>query len=141
MKTILIADDEESLRLLIRTTLEGPQYRLLEAADGMAALEMARAERPDLIILDWMMPGKSGVEVAHELRADPPTAHIPLVMLTAMGQEKDRKLGLSAGVQAYLVKPFSPLELLDRVDEVLRMAEFCQGEAADDAGKPYRKTA
>ncbi len=141
MKTILIADDEESLRLLIGTTLEGAEYRLLEATDGPATLETARAEHPDLIILDWMMPGKSGIEVARELRTDPATASIPLLMLTAMGQEKDRKLGLAAGVQAYLVKPFSPLELLDCVEEVLRMAEFCRGESADAAGQPYRKTA
>ncbi len=140
MKSILIADDEESLRLLIRTTLEGPEYRLLEATDGIAALEMARSHHPDLIVLDWMMPGRSGVEVARELRADPATAHIALLMLTAMGQEKDRTRGLAAGVQAFLVKPFSPLELLDCVEEVLRMAEFCQGEVSDAAGY-HRKTA
>jgi len=141
MKTILIADDEEALRLLIRATLEGPDLRLLEASDGAGALEAARREHPDLIVLDWMMPGKSGIEVARELRADPATAGIALLMLTAMGQEKDRQLGLSAGVQAYLVKPFSPLELLDCVQEVLRMSEFCRGEADDAAGKRYPKSA
>ncbi|MBZ5648683.1 MAG: response regulator [Acidobacteriia bacterium] len=141
MNTILIADDEESLRLLIRTTLESPEVTLLEATDGNTALEIARREQPDLIVLDWMMPGKSGIEVAKELRADPRTAAIAIVMLTAMGQEQDRKQGLAAGVQAFLVKPFSPLELLDRVQEVLRLSEFCQGERDEGAGKRYRKTA
>ena len=141
MNTILIADDEESLRLLIRTTLESPEVTLLEATDGNTALEMARREQPDLIVLDWMMPGKSGIEVTKELRADPRTAPIAIVMLTAMGQEQDRKQGLAAGVQAFLVKPFSPLELLDRVQEVLRLSEFCQGERDEGAGKRVRKTA
>lgn len=141
MKTILIADDEDSLRLLIRTTLEAPETVLLEASDGVAALDLARSARPDLIVLDWMMPGKSGLEVAQEVRADPATAGIPILMLTAMGQEKDRQQGLAAGVQAYLVKPFSPLELLDRVQEVLRVAEFCRGEAGNGDGYRHRKTA
>lgn len=140
MNTILIADDEQSLRLLIRTTLEGPDYTLLEAADGISALEMARREMPELIVLDWMMPGKSGLEVARELKADPRTAHIAILMLTAMGQEQDRKQGLATGVQAYLSKPFSPLELLQRVQEVLRVAEFCRGES-DEFASGHRKTA
>ncbi len=140
MNTILIADDEESLRLLIRTTLDSPDYTLLEAGDGVSALDMARREAPDLIVLDWMMPGKSGLEVARELKGNPRTAHIAILMLTAMGQEQDRKQGLAAGVQAYLSKPFSPLELLQRVQEVLRVAEFCRGES-DEFASGHRKTA
>ena len=141
MNTILIADDEDSLRLLIRTTLESAEVALLEAGDGNAALEMARRELPDLIVLDWMMPGKSGIEVAKELRADPRTAGIAILMLTAMGREQDRKQGLAAGVQAFLVKPFSPLDLLQRVQAVLRVARFCQGEGDETAGQRTRKTA
>lgn len=141
MNTILIADDEDSLRLLIRTTLEGAEVSLLEASDGNAALDMARRELPDLIVLDWMMPGKTGIEVTKELRADPRTAGIAILMLTAMGQEQDRKQGLAAGVQAFLVKPFSPLELLGRVQAVLRVAQFCQGEGDESAGQRARKTA
>ncbi len=141
MNTILIADDEDSLRLLIRTTLDGPEYTLLEAPDGITALELARRQLPDLIVLDWMMPGKSGLEVVKELRADARTAHIAILMLTAMGQEQDRKQGLAAGVQAFLVKPFSPLELLERVQAVLRVAEFCRGETDEAAGQRARKTA
>lgn len=141
MNTILIADDEESLRLLIRTTLDSPEYTLLEAPDGVSALEVARRELPELLILDWMMPGKNGIEVARELKSDPRTARIAILMLTAMGQEEDRKAGLAAGVQAYLIKPFSPLELLERVQEVLRVAEFCRGESDEPAGYRHRKTA
>lgn len=141
MNNILVADDEESLRLLIRTTLEGSDVTILEAGDGVAALEMARRELPDLIVLDWMMPRKNGLEVTRELRADPRTRGIAILMLTAMGQERDRKAGLAAGVQAYLVKPFSPLELLEKVQAVLRMAEFCRGERNEIAGERDRKTA
>lgn len=119
MKTILLADDEAHLRTLVRTTLDDPQYRILEAADGNAALEVARKEHLDLLILDWMMPGLSGLEVAKALRQDPATTHIPIIMLTAKGQEKDKEQGLTVGTYAYLVKPFSPLELLEKVQEVL----------------------
>ena len=139
MNTILVADDEDSLRLLIRTTLESSEVTIVEAADGVEALEMARRELPDLIVLDWMMPGKTGLEVARELRADPRTAAVAILMLTAMGQEKDKKEGLAAGVQAFLVKPFSPLDLLEKVQAVLRVAEFCRGERNEIAGD--RKTA
>lgn len=141
MNTILVADDEESLRLLIRTTLDSPEYTILEASDGTSALEMARQQLPDLIVLDWMMPGKDGLEVARELRADPRTASLAILMLTAMGQERDRQKGLAAGVQAFLVKPFSPLDLLEKVQAVLRMAEFCRGERNENSGERDRKTA
>jgi two-component system phosphate regulon response regulator PhoB len=119
MKTILLADDEPNLRLLVHTTLEDPAYRILEAADGLTALEVTRAEHPDVVILDWMMPGLSGCDVATALRQDPATAHIPIILLTARGQEKDKEHGRSVGASAYLVKPFSPLELLEKVQEIL----------------------
>ena len=119
MKTILLADDEVNLRMLVHTTLDDPHYRILEAADGTAALELAKQERPDLLVLDWMMPGMTGIEVVRALRHDTETAHIPIIMLTAKGQEKDKEQGSSLGTYAYLVKPFSPLELLEKVQEVL----------------------
>jgi two-component system, OmpR family, phosphate regulon response regulator PhoB len=122
MKTILLADDEESLRMLVEMTLENPDVRILHAANGDATLAMARREHPDLMLLDWRMPGKSGIEVARELRADPATADIPIVMLTAMGTEEDRRQGFELGVCAYLVKPFSPLVLLECVQELLTPA-------------------
>jgi DNA-binding response OmpR family regulator len=119
VKTILLADDEPNLRLLVRTTLSDPCYRILEAADGYTALEMARRERPDLLVLDWMMPGIGGNKVIEALREDPATADVPIVMLTARGQEKDKEHLLALGATAYLVKPFSPLELLATVHALL----------------------
>ncbi|MBI3302020.1 MAG: response regulator [Deltaproteobacteria bacterium] len=119
MKTILLADDETNLRMLVCTTLDDPQYRILEAANGTAALELARQEHPDLLVLDWMMPGMTGIEVAKALRRDPATAQIPIIMLTAKGQGTDREQGRALGTYAYLVKPFSPLELLEKVQKVL----------------------
>jgi DNA-binding response OmpR family regulator len=119
MKTILLVDDEAHLRLLVHTTLDNPAYRILQASDGLAALDLARKEYPDLLVLDWMMPGMSGIEVAGALRQDPTTCHIPIIMLTAKGQEADKEQGRAVGTYAYLVKPFSPLELLEKVQEVL----------------------
>jgi two-component system, OmpR family, phosphate regulon response regulator PhoB len=119
MKTILLADDEHNLRLLVRTTLDDLEYRILEAADGTTALELACKERPDLLLLDWMMPGINGIEVAKALRQDPATMHIPIIMLTAKSQETDKAQGHGVGVFIYLVKPFSPLELRRKVQEVL----------------------
>lgn len=119
MKTILLADDEPNLRTLVHTTLEDSRYNILEAANGSDALQLARARKPDLLVLDWMMPGISGIDVAKQLRGNPETAHIPIIMLTARGQEKDKAQGLDAGAFAYLIKPFSPLELLEKVREAL----------------------
>lgn len=120
MKTILLADDEAPLRTLVHTTLDDPAYRILEAADGLAALDLARREHPDLLILDWMMPGLSGIEVARTLRQDPTTQDIPIILLTARSQQADVAQGHAVGVYAYLIKPFSPLELLEKVEEVLQ---------------------
>jgi DNA-binding response OmpR family regulator len=119
LKTILLADDEANLRILVRTTLDDAEYCIIEAADGTTALELARRQRPDLLVLDWMMPGLNGIDVAQALRQDPVTAHIPIIMLTARGQETDKERGHSLGTSAYLVKPFSPLELLRKVEELL----------------------
>ncbi len=119
MKTILLADDEANLRILVRTTLDDPEYCILEAADGTAALDLVRQKQPDLLVLDWMMPGINGIELAKTLRQDPSTAHIPIILLTARGQETDKAQGHSLGAYAYLVKPFSPLELRQKVQEAL----------------------
>jgi two-component system phosphate regulon response regulator PhoB len=119
MKTILLADDEANLRMLVHATLDDPQYRILEAADGATALALAKKERPDLLVLDWMMPEMTGIEVARALRNNDATSHIPIIMLTAKGQEKDKEQGRALGSYAYLVKPFSPLELLEKIQQVL----------------------
>ena len=119
VKTILIADDDEDLRLLVQVTLENPTYRILTAADGPKALGVVQQCRPDLLILDWMMPGLNGCEVITQLRQNPETASIPVVMLTAKdGLEAHEQL-VSLALAGYLVKPFSPLELIKKVREVL----------------------
>jgi CheY-like chemotaxis protein len=119
LRTILIADDEAHLRLLVRKTLTEDDYRLVEAVDGQEALARARKERPDLIVLDWMMPRLSGLQVLEALRGDPDTAATPVIVLTARSQQLDRTQALQHGVSAYLVKPFSPLELIQLVERVL----------------------
>ena len=122
MKTVLVVDDEASLRNLVRTTLESDSYRILEASDGNEALEIAIVEKPDLVVVDWMMPGRTGIEVVVELRKTVHGKDIPIVMLTARGQQIDIERGAEAGVTVYLVKPFSPLELINTVEELLGSA-------------------
>ena len=119
MKTILVVDDEPHLRMLVSTTLADDAHRILEAGDGETAVRLALANRPDLILLDWMMPGLPGVAVAQRLRSDPATRDIQIVMLTAKGQERDRREAMAVGLAGYLVKPFSPLELIERVRALL----------------------
>ena len=119
MPKILIADDHEGMRALMRMTLETDRFDVLEAADGVTAASLAKGELPDLIFLDWTMPGLSGIEVCRELRADPSTAAIKIVMVTARVQDRERDAAFEAGVDDYITKPFSPIELLDKVVEVL----------------------
>jgi two-component system phosphate regulon response regulator PhoB len=116
---ILIAEDDDSLRALIRLTIEVGDVEIREVADGEAALADAQTTRPDLVLLDWSMPGRSGLEVCRELRADERTSAATIVMITARAQESDRRAGLEAGADRYLTKPFSPLELLDTLRDVL----------------------
>ena len=118
-KTILIADDEEDLRKLVAITLEDPAYRIVTAVDGEQALDQIRQIGPDLVILDWMMPGLNGLEVIKQLRQDPTTVKIPIVLLTANICQKDQAEVQTLGLVAFLLKPFSPLELLHLVQEVL----------------------
>lgn len=118
-KRILIADDEPNLRVLVQATLEDPEFEIVEAADGPEALRLARERAPDLLLLDWMMPGMSGIEVTRALRADAATRDVSIILLTARGQEEDRRQARDLQVSAHLVKPFSPLELLKRVHEIL----------------------
>lgn len=119
MKTILIADDEVSLRLLVRATLDAGSWQVVEAADGREALRMARDAAPDLVVIDWTMPELSGVEVTRILREDEATRRIPVIMLTARSQERDVDEARLAGVTKFLTKPFSPMELMGSVAQVL----------------------
>jgi two-component system phosphate regulon response regulator PhoB len=116
---ILIAEDDGAVRSLIRMTLDSGKTAIFEVEDGTAALEVARSELPELVFLDWSMPGSSGIEVCRALRSDPETAQIKVVMLTARSDSRDRLEGLEAGADDYITKPFSPLQLLDKVTEVL----------------------
>lgn len=118
-KTILIADDEKDLRMLVKMTLEDPAYRIVTAIDGKHALEQIRRLRPDLVILDWMMPEFTGLEVVKRLRQDPRTRNIPVVLITANDCREDQAEANSLGIIAYLIKPFSPLELLHLVQDIL----------------------
>lgn len=117
---ILIVEDEADIRELLRFNLEREGFSVLEAADGNEALRLARQHLPDLMLLDVMMPGPDGFEVCRLLGAQAETAHIPVLMLTARGEEMDRVVGLSLGADDYVVKPFSVRELMLRIRAVLR---------------------
>ena len=120
MQTILIIEDERDLAELVAFNLEKEGYRPLTAADGLAGLEAARRQLPDLIILDLMLPGMMGTEVCKLLKKQEQTAAIPVIMLTAKGDEIDRVVGFEVGADDYVVKPFSTRELILRVRAVLR---------------------
>ena len=117
---ILIVEDEAPLLEVLRYNLEKEGYLVDVAEDGVAALDKVCRSTPDLIILDWMLPELSGVEVCRQLRAEPDTKEVPVIMLTARGEEADRLKGLASGADDYVVKPFSPAELIARVRAVLR---------------------
>jgi CheY-like chemotaxis protein len=120
MTKILIVDDEPSIRFLITATLEDEGYELFEAADGQEAYNLVKSNKPDLIILDVMMPGLTGYELCAKLKQDPVTQNIVIIMLTAKGQEQDRLQSRQAGADRYLRKPFSPLELINVVASFLQ---------------------
>jgi two-component system phosphate regulon response regulator PhoB len=116
---VLICDNEAPLRALVRATLSGGKYTLVEAKDGDEALALARTTRPDLLVLDMMMPGRSGLDVLTEIRRDPELDQIAVVLLTARTQAVDRAAAEAAGADYFLAKPFSPLELMRIVDDLL----------------------
>lgn len=128
MTTILIADDDQGIVEMLRRTLAYEGYTVVTAMNGQAALDEARGHRPDLVVLDWLMPGLSGVEVARRLRAVDDT---PILMLTARDAVEDRVQGLDVGADDYLVKPFAPVELLARIRALLR-----RSSSAAEAAKP-----
>ena len=118
-RTVLVADDDEDILQLVSFRLERAGYKVVTAADGQQALAAAREHQPDLAVLDVMMPGLNGYEVTRRLRADPATAAIPVILLTARVQEADVSRGFEAGADDYLRKPFSPQELRSRVQAIL----------------------
>ena len=120
MKTILVVDDEPEIVLLLRDYLEDAGFAVVSGADGQAAIDLARAHRPDLVVLDLGLPVIDGLEVTRRVRRD---SAVPIVMLTARGDESDKLIGLELGGDDYLTKPFSPKELVARVRAVLRRTE------------------
>ena len=133
---ILIAEDDADIRGLLKLYLEGEGFRVLEADNGARALDLARAQAPDMAILDIMMPGMSGLRVCEELRK---TSAVPILFLTAKSQESDKLLGLTAGGDDYLAKPFSFAELSARVKALLR--RYCVYQGKDQVHhKPHNTT-
>ena len=119
MKKILIADDRPEVVELVRVTLEGEDYEIVDASNGEETLRKARLEKPDLVLLDVVMPKMDGFEVCRKLKKDPQTKEIPIIMLTAKGQEADKEKGREVGASGYITKPFSPSALLIKIEEIL----------------------
>jgi two-component system, OmpR family, phosphate regulon response regulator PhoB len=122
-RKILIVDDESAIRDMLRVALEMAEYNCIEASNAQDAHARIIDEKPDLILLDWMMPGTSGIELARRLKRDEVTADIPIIMLTAKGEEDNKIQGLEVGADDYITKPFSPRELVARLKAVLRRAD------------------
>jgi DNA-binding response OmpR family regulator len=117
---VLIADDDPDIQALVAFRLERAGFRVLRAADGEAALELALAQTPDLAVIDWSMPKLDGLELTRRLRANADTANMPVLLLTARAQEQDVATGLEAGATAYVKKPFSGQELTEHVQSLLK---------------------
>lgn len=134
LRTILVVEDETDIADLIKYNLERSGYQVLTAYDGLTGQELALSEKPDLVILDLMLPGKDGYSVFKELRRDSRTSSVPLIILTARAQTEDRIKGLESGADDYLTKPFSPKELVLRVNAVLRRSAAGPGSVEVTVG-------
>ena len=117
---ILLVEDEPAIQELLAFNVKQCGYSAIQAIDAATALEQVNRELPDLILLDWMLPGIGGIELAKRWRADPRTRNIPIIMLTARTDERDKITGLESGADDYITKPFSPRELMARIRAVLR---------------------
>lgn len=137
MQRILIVEDEVDIAELVAFNLERQGYKVFKAYDGISGVEKALHEQPDLIILDMMLPGRNGYEVFKEIRRDSRTRGTPVMMLTARSQVEDRIRGLEAGADDYLTKPFSPKELMLRVQAILKRVQASPGAVTFDYG-PFR---
>ena len=118
-RTVLVCDDERHILESVTYVVRQEGYQALTAEDGEQALRRARSERPDLVVLDIQLPDKSGLEVCRELKSDPETRGIYVILLTALGRERDEEAGLESGADEFLTKPFSPRELRRRLHELL----------------------
>lgn len=133
-KYILIVEDEPAIRDMVAFALRKAGMEPVHAADARAAQSMIAERVPDLILLDWMLPGTSGLELARRLRKEELTRNVPIIMLTARGEETDRIGGFDAGVDDYVVKPFSPRELIARINAVMRRTHGVDGEGVIELG-------
>jgi len=129
--TVMVVEDEADIRELLRYNLEREGFAVEEAGEGAEALKMIERRVPELLILDLMLPGMPGLEICRKLRGAPATASLPILILTAKGEEVDRVLGLEMGADDYVVKPFSPRELLARIKGLLRRAHAAAEPQAD----------
>ena len=132
---VMVIEDEKEIRDLVRYNLEREGFRVSAAADGDVGLDQLFAERPDMLVLDLMLPGKNGLEILRELRAEATTRELPVLVLTARGAEMDKLLGFEHGADDYLTKPFSPRELIARVRALLRRSRPSRDPAALEFGE------
>lgn len=123
MVSVLVVDDEPDIREVIRFALENEKFRVIEAGHADEARKLIQSETPDLVLLDWMLPGRSGLELAQQLKQHPKSRAVPIIMISARGEEEDRVKGLDTGADDYITKPFSPREMIARVNAVLRRAK------------------
>ncbi len=130
MASILLVEDEEAIREMVAMALERSGYRVRHAESAEDAEAALRLSLPDLILLDWMLPGESGIDFARRLKRERATRELPIIMLTARGEEADRVRGLDTGADDYVAKPFSPRELTARIKAVLRRVQPTAGEEA-----------
>lgn len=121
VRIVVIADDESSIRLLVHATIESDDFAVMEASNGAEAWALIKQHKPGLVLLDVQMPGRSGLEVLRLIKADPELKATRVILLTSKAQETDVEVGLMAGADFYLTKPFSPLDLLTRVEEALQL--------------------
>lgn len=120
MSKVIVIDDEPFILMMIEDKLKSAGIGVITLKESINAVSLIKKERPDLIILDWMMPELSGIDLCKILKNDPETADIPIFMLTAKGQESDQQMGLKCGVEQFITKPFSPKALLEKIEQALK---------------------
>ncbi len=124
MKKIFIVDDEPYIIMIIQDKLQKAGYEVISLRTGKGALDMIKTSKPDLIIMDWMLPGTSGIDICKMLKAAPETCETPIFMLTAKGQESDEELGFQCGIDHYITKPFSPKSLLKLIEDTIGKSDL-----------------
>jgi CheY-like chemotaxis protein len=131
LRRVLVIDDDRLILEVLETVLDLEEFDVVTAEDGESGLDRLREHRPDVVVCDVMMPGLDGLEVCRRIKADPETADVPVVLLTARDREEDRAAGEAAGCDAYVIKPFSPLHLIDVIGEVQTSGRQVEGSAAE----------